>query len=38
MLAGSACIASKTMAKMSTLQTVAPTPAFIASSMPRLRR
>ena len=38
MLTGSACIASKTMAKMSTLQTVAPIPAFMAWSMPWLRR
>jgi hypothetical protein len=38
MLTGSVCIASKTMAKMSTLQAVAPIPAFMASSMPWLRR
>ena len=38
MLTGSMCIDSKTMAKMSTLQTVAPIPAFVALSMPRLRR
>ena len=38
MLTGRACMASKTMAKMSTLQAVAPIPAFIAWSMPSLRR
>jgi hypothetical protein len=33
MLTGSACIASNTRATMSTLQAVAPIPAFIARSM-----
>jgi hypothetical protein len=37
-LAGSMCIESKTMAKMTTLHTVAPIPAFVASSTLRLRR
>jgi hypothetical protein len=36
MLTGSVYIASKTMAKMSTLQAVAPIPAFMALSMPWL--
>jgi uncharacterized membrane protein YhfC len=38
MLTGSVCIARKTSAKMSTLQMVAPIPAFIAGSMLWLRR
>jgi hypothetical protein len=38
MLTGSVCITSKTTAKMSTLQAVAPIPAFIAGSMVVLRR
>jgi hypothetical protein len=38
MLNGSVCIARKTMAKMNTLQTVAPIPAFVVSSTPCLRR
>jgi hypothetical protein len=38
MLTGSVCIASKTMAKISTLQAVAPIPAFMAWSMLWLRR
>jgi hypothetical protein len=37
MLTGSVS-ASKSMAKMSTLKAVAPIPAFVASSMPWLRR
>ena len=36
MLTGSVYIASKTMAKMSTLHAVAPIPAFMALSMPWL--
>ena len=38
MVSGTVCIASKTMTKMSTLQAVAPIPAFMAWSMLRLRR
>jgi hypothetical protein len=38
MLTGSVLVASKTTAKMSTLQAVAPIPAFIAGSMVGLRR
>ena len=38
MLTGSVCIASKTRAKMSTLQAVAPIPAFMAGSKRWLRR
>jgi hypothetical protein len=37
-LTGSACIANNTRATMSTLQAVAPIPAFIARSMLRLPR
>jgi hypothetical protein len=37
-LTGTVCIASKTMAKMSTLQTVAQIPAFMAWSTLWLRR
>jgi hypothetical protein len=37
-LSGSRCIATKTMVKSRTLQAVAPIPAFMASSMPWLRR
>jgi len=36
-LTGSVCIARKTSAKMSTLQIVAPIPAFMAVSMLELR-
>jgi hypothetical protein len=35
---GSICIASKTMATMSTLQAVAPIPAFMAGSILKFRR
>ena len=38
MLTGRACMASKTMAKMSTLQAGAPILAFMASSILWLRR
>ncbi len=38
MLVGSVCIASKTNAKKSTLQAMAPIPAFMAGSMLWLRR
>jgi len=38
MLIGRICIASKARATMSTLQAVAPIPAFVAGSMLRLRR
>jgi hypothetical protein len=38
MLTGSVCIASKTNAKNSTLQAMAPIPAFMAGSMLWLRR
>jgi len=38
MVSGTVCIASKTMTKMSTLQAVAPIPAFMAWSMLWLRR
>ncbi len=38
MLTGSGYIVSKTRAKISTLQAVAPIPAFMAGSMLRLRR
>jgi len=38
MLSGTMRIASKTMAKMGTLQAVAPIPAFMAWSMLWLRR
>jgi len=38
MASGTVCIASKTMTKMSTLQAVAPIPAFMAWSMLWLRR
>jgi hypothetical protein len=34
MLTGSLCIDSKTMARTTTLQRVAPIPALVASSMP----
>ena len=37
MLTGSGCIASKKRTKMSTLQAVAPIPAFMAGSMLRCR-
>jgi hypothetical protein len=38
MLTGIVCIASRTRAKMSTLQVVAPIPAFMTGSMLWLRR
>jgi hypothetical protein len=38
MVSGTVCIASKTMTKMSTLQAVAPIPAFMTWSMLWLRR